>query len=119
MADVEERNPADVEAGRRLADARRGLGLTQRALGQRLGISLGLVERLERGEANFARHLDRITDVTGRPACWFLDGSRPTTSWEHSPARPTVEPPESPASARRRRSSSAENVAGSSQTGRA
>ena len=39
-----------AEVGSRVADARKRLGLTQRALAERLGVSLWTVERLEDGE---------------------------------------------------------------------
>jgi transcriptional regulator with XRE-family HTH domain len=57
--------------GGRVADARRGFGLTQKQFAERLGITLWLVDRIEAGTADAALHLPRIAEVTGKPETWF------------------------------------------------
>ena len=61
-------------AGDRLAQARRDAGLTQKALADRLGISLWSLAELEQGRGDLGTHLPAITDVTGKQAGWF-DGT--------------------------------------------
>jgi transcriptional regulator with XRE-family HTH domain len=58
-------------AGDRLAQARRDVGLTQRALADRLGISLWSLDQLEQGRGDLSAHLPAITDATGKHAGWF------------------------------------------------
>jgi transcriptional regulator with XRE-family HTH domain len=58
-------------AGNRLAEARRDAGLSQKALAERLGISLWAVEQLERGQGDISAHLSAITATTGKEAGWF------------------------------------------------
>ena len=61
----------DVELGRRITEARHDLGLTQPEVATRVGISLGLMEKLESGEANPTPYLDAIAQATNRPPRWF------------------------------------------------
>lgn len=44
--------------GRQLAEHRRGLGLTQTQLAQRVGLDPQTISRLERGQGNFATLID-------------------------------------------------------------
>lgn len=63
---------SDLEApGPRVATARQALGLTQRDLAARLGVSLWTVEELERGRRDPERHLGAIAELTNRPETWF------------------------------------------------
>jgi transcriptional regulator with XRE-family HTH domain len=57
--------------GLRVADARRALGLSQKRLADRIGISLWMLNAIESGTADAASHLSNIADVTGRPEAWF------------------------------------------------
>ncbi len=57
-----------------LGEARRTAGLTQKALADRLGISLWEMERLERGETDAAPYLPALLRHTGQPE-WLLRGS--------------------------------------------
>ena len=58
-------------AGDRLAQARRDVGLSQKALAERLGISLWAFDQLEQGRGDLSVHLPAITDATGKHAGWF------------------------------------------------
>ena len=58
-------------AGDRLAQARRDVGLSQKALAERLGISLWSLDQLEQGRGELNAHLPAITDATGMHAGWF------------------------------------------------
>ena len=58
-------------AGRRIAQARRRAALTQTELGERIGLSLWDVERLEDGAADPSRHLGPIARVTGVQEAWL------------------------------------------------
>jgi transcriptional regulator with XRE-family HTH domain len=51
--------------GMRVVEARRRAGLKQRALADRLGVSLWRMERLERGEDDLAKFLPAIASATG------------------------------------------------------
>jgi transcriptional regulator with XRE-family HTH domain len=55
-------------AGEKLAEARRGLDLTQKDLASKLGLRLTDVERIERGEADLEPYLPAICRHTGKPA---------------------------------------------------
>jgi transcriptional regulator with XRE-family HTH domain len=59
------------DAGDRLAEARRDAGLTQKALAERLGISLWAFTQLEQGRGDLSAHMPVISDATGKPAGWF------------------------------------------------
>lgn len=55
-------------SGTALPFLRRGLGLTQRALARRLGISIPDLSRIERGEAPIPEHLrERLAEVLSMP----------------------------------------------------
>jgi transcriptional regulator with XRE-family HTH domain len=66
-----------AEFGKRIARARRELGLTQRELADRIGVMLGVLEAYETGRADPSPHLDRIAEATGKDALWFLRGEDP------------------------------------------
>lgn len=52
--------------------ARRSAGLTEKALAERLGVSLWEVERLERGEIDPSPYAETLSEHTGRPRSSFL-----------------------------------------------
>jgi transcriptional regulator with XRE-family HTH domain len=62
-----------AEVGARIREARRELNLTQAAFATRIGLPLGLVDRLESGKANALPHIAAIAAATGRPPEWFSD----------------------------------------------
>jgi transcriptional regulator with XRE-family HTH domain len=66
-----------TELGRRIALARRELGLTQRELAERIGVMLGKVDAYETGLADPSPYLDRIAEVTGKNTLWFLHDDDP------------------------------------------
>lgn len=59
-------------ATHRVVLARREAGLTQKALAERLGVSLWTVEQVESGRVNPADHLVSVSEATGKPLDWFL-----------------------------------------------
>jgi DNA-binding XRE family transcriptional regulator len=72
-----EANVTDNDIGRRIASARRELGLTKRELAERIGVMLGVLDAYENGMADPSPHLDRISSATGKEALWFLRGDPP------------------------------------------
>ncbi len=52
--------------------ARRSAGLTEKALAERLGVSIWEVERLERGEIDPSPYAEALSEHTGRPRSSFL-----------------------------------------------
>jgi transcriptional regulator with XRE-family HTH domain len=73
--------------GSRIARARRELGLTQAALADQIGTSLGILDRYETGEADPEPVLERIAAATGKSVQWFISGSEAAsdTSGELAP----------------------------------
>jgi transcriptional regulator with XRE-family HTH domain len=73
--------------GSRIARARRELGLTQAALADRIGTSLGILNRYETGGADPEPVLERIAAATGKSVQWFISGSEAAsdTSGELAP----------------------------------
>jgi transcriptional regulator with XRE-family HTH domain len=69
------RAPDRRELGERISTARRRAGLTQRELGDRIGLSLWQVERMESGNGDFdsAVVLPRIAEATKQPPGFFID----------------------------------------------
>ena len=65
--------------GRRIAETRRKLGLTQRELAARIGISLGTLDRYEQGAAVPERHLDALAKATRQPREWLTNEVTSTT----------------------------------------
>jgi len=62
-------DPAGV--GRRIRQARRELGFTQADLANRIGVSLGVLDRFETGKGDPSGKLAQIAEVTGRPVTWY------------------------------------------------
>jgi transcriptional regulator with XRE-family HTH domain len=60
-----------VDLGRRIREARRGAGLTQTALAEKLGLRLWHVERFESGNVPKEDELGKIAAAVGRPLSWF------------------------------------------------
>jgi transcriptional regulator with XRE-family HTH domain len=67
--------PGTAAVGERLAEARRRTGLSQKALAQRLGVSLRLVDELEKGERNIGPHVEEIAQAMQLAPGW-LDVAR-------------------------------------------
>ena len=57
--------------GERVADARRAMGLSQKALAEGLGLSLWTIDELESGRTDVTDYLDTIAGATARPVEWF------------------------------------------------
>jgi transcriptional regulator with XRE-family HTH domain len=57
--------------GKRIVRARRQVELTQAELAQRIGVSLGMLDRYESGQADASQMLMQIAEVTGKPIEWF------------------------------------------------
>jgi transcriptional regulator with XRE-family HTH domain len=67
------KDPRCVEIGARIKQARLEMdGMTQRQLGELLGVTDRSVLMYEKGEARPYRHLQRLVEVLGRPREWFL-----------------------------------------------
>src|SRR5919109_992675 len=66
-----ESSPTGAESTRIIWDARRSAGLTEKALAQRLGVSLWDIERLEKGEVDPSPYAEALEEHTGRPRAWF------------------------------------------------
>jgi hypothetical protein len=62
---------ANDGVGRRVADARRRAGLTQKALASHLDIPIWKLDEVERGSTDGSRLLAEIAAATGRPQSWF------------------------------------------------
>jgi transcriptional regulator with XRE-family HTH domain len=77
------------EQARAVWEARRSAGLTEKALAERLGLSLWEIERLEQGETDPSPYAEALEKHTGRPRASFrADGFA-----EPSPVALTAEPP--------------------------
>jgi len=63
--------------GRRIAQARREAGLTQKQLGQLAGVDLRSVQAWEQGQTNPYRRLRTLENILGRSGAWLLQGSEP------------------------------------------
>jgi transcriptional regulator with XRE-family HTH domain len=61
--------------GSRIARARRELGLTQAALADRIGTSLGILNRYETGQTAPEPVLERVATATGKSVQWLISGS--------------------------------------------
>lgn len=59
----------------KIAEAReKRLALTQKELGEQMGVDAMTVSRWERGVVEpRPRHLRRLSDLTGLPVSWFFD----------------------------------------------
>jgi len=74
-----------------ISEARRSAGLTEKALAERLGVSMWEVERLESGEIDPSRYAEALERHTGRPRSSFrLD--RPSSEESAEPRPSTAEP---------------------------
>jgi len=74
-----------------ISEARRSAGLTEKALAERLGVSMWEVERLESGEIDPSRYAEALERHTGRPRSSFrLD--RPPSEESAEPRPSTAEP---------------------------
>jgi transcriptional regulator with XRE-family HTH domain len=74
-----------------VSEARRSAGLTEKALAERLGVSMWEVERLESGEIDPSRYAEALERHTGRPRSSFrLD--RPSSEESAEPRPSTAEP---------------------------
>jgi transcriptional regulator with XRE-family HTH domain len=81
--------PPAPERTRAVWEARRSAGLTEKALAERLGVSLWEIERLEQGEADPSPYAEGLEEHTGRPRASFrADGFA-----EPSPVESSAEPP--------------------------
>lgn len=75
---------SDGLTGERLVSARRGVGLSQRALAAQLGVTVRTVQNYEAGRSVPYRHLDTLSRVLERPRSWLLYGH------EHSELAPLL-----------------------------
>jgi transcriptional regulator with XRE-family HTH domain len=77
------------ERARAVWEARRSAGLTEKALAERLGVSLWEIERLEKGESDPSPYAEALEEHTGRPRASFradsFAGRSPVESSAESP----------------------------------
>lgn len=72
---MQEFDPIDVEVGRRVHEARRSAGLSQRELGERIGVTSQQVQKYEKGHSRMAvATLCRVADELGVAAAAMVDG---------------------------------------------
>ncbi|MHB8287466.1 MAG: helix-turn-helix domain-containing protein [Caulobacteraceae bacterium] len=64
----------DVRIGKRISARRRALGLTQRELGEAIGVSFQQISKIESGVPMSSGRLWAITQALGVPVCLFFDG---------------------------------------------
>lgn len=65
---------AGAQIGARLAQARKQAGITQKALGESLGVTRRSIQGYEAGVVVPYKHLDRLAELLGRTHTWFLSG---------------------------------------------
>lgn len=77
----------------RIRRARKQAGLTQAALGERIGKSADTIRGYESGRIHPPLTvLERIAEVTGKPLDWFLTPRFPGTVASFDPDAPTIPP---------------------------
>ncbi|MFZ4835919.1 XRE family transcriptional regulator [Rouxiella sp. Mn2063] len=59
----------------RLRDSRKSKGLSQKELGERVGISQAAIQKLERGLAASSTYTAQIAEELGVPALWLINGN--------------------------------------------
>lgn len=68
-------NPVDIHVGQRLRQRRTLVGMSQEALGDRLGISFQQVQKNEKGRNRLgASRLWQVSQLLGVPVGYFFDG---------------------------------------------
>lgn len=69
-------NPVDLHVGNRVKQARIAAGLSQKKLGQALGISFQQVQKYENGKNRIApSRLAVVAQFVKREAAWFFEGA--------------------------------------------
>ena len=69
-------NPVDLHVGNRVKQARIAAGLSQKKLGQALGISFQQVQKYENGKNRIApSRLTVVAQFVKREAAWFFEGA--------------------------------------------
>jgi len=72
---ISEAKPVDVYVGRRMADRRTQLGVTQQMLAKVVGVSFQAIQKYEAGEVRIsASRLYDISKNLGVPPSYFFDG---------------------------------------------
>jgi transcriptional regulator with XRE-family HTH domain len=70
-------NPIDIDVGAKVRQLRRLLGLTQRAVGEALGVSFQQIQKYEAGTNRIsASSMQRFADFLGVPASYFFGNER-------------------------------------------
>jgi PAS domain S-box-containing protein len=68
-----------AEIGARLAQARKQAGMTQKALAESVGVTRRSIQGYEAGTVVPYKHLERLGELLGRTASWFLAGEQART----------------------------------------
>jgi PAS domain S-box-containing protein len=69
-----------AQIGARLAQARKQAGITQKMLGESLGVTRRSIQGYEAGSVVPYKHLDRLAELLGRTHTWFLSGDGTTSA---------------------------------------
>ena len=69
------KRPDPIEMGARVKKARVDLGLTQRELGRRVGVTEQAVQQWESGQTLALRYLAELAEALGRPEEWLRTGT--------------------------------------------
>ncbi len=80
MTSYPDSTPAHATPGKRIAEARRAAGLTQRALAERIGVRLGEVSRMEQDLAPSSVHASAIAEATAVSEDWLKPSLRSPTA---------------------------------------
>jgi transcriptional regulator with XRE-family HTH domain len=76
-----------IAVGERLTEARRRAGLSQKALADRLGISMWAVEELEKDRRDITPHLEEISEATQLAPEWFSLATAAEADGARNPAK--------------------------------
>ena len=61
--------------GQRIKAARREKKLTQEGLAEKVGVSVGYINQIERGKKCFnIKRFKELEDILGKPTCYFISG---------------------------------------------
>lgn len=64
-----------VVVGERIKNARREKKMTQEGLAERMGVSVGYINQIERGKKCFnIKRFKELEEILGKPTCYFISG---------------------------------------------
>jgi transcriptional regulator with XRE-family HTH domain len=78
-------SPRDQEIGRRIRTQRLALGISQAALGEKLGITFQQIQKYEKGVNRIGSgRLEELSRILGVPVGFFFDDDRNTADVRHA-----------------------------------